>query len=107
MTRRQQSQVPKRAGPRRPHEGLLRLVVGRGTAPGAPGARGAQRDDEGWTTLGTFVIEFQQRRSDPTQHRTLAHHMESAEDSRWQDIVTGALLSWMLGRLIRDADDER
>ena len=59
-------------------------------------------DEDGWETIGTFVIEFQRARDlHPTAHRSLAHHMESAETSQWLGIVTGPLLSWMLGRLVR------
>jgi hypothetical protein len=106
MSRPKRTRAPSGADkPRRPAS-PLRLVAGRLAADSATGER--DNDDSGWLTLGTFVIEFQQRQAGRgTQQRTLAHHMESAEDSRWQEIVTGALLSWMLGRLIRDSGSER
>ncbi len=73
----------------------------------SPGHAGSVSNDSAeWETLGTFVIEFQQR----TGHRghearrTLAHHMESGESSEWKGIVDEALLSWMLGRLFRSDD---
>lgn len=64
-------------------------------------------DHDDWETLGTFVIEFQQRDSghdDTVQRRTLAHHMESGETSEWQTLVKDALLSWILGCLFKHTD---
>ena len=66
-----------------------------------------QGDDGGWETMATFVIEFQRATGPQTSaHRSLAHHMESAETSQWLGIVTGPLLSWMLGRLVRGDESD-
>ena len=66
-----------------------------------------ESSDPTWRVLATFVVEFREGAGDQDLVcQSVAHHMESGETSQWDGIVSGPLLSWMLGRLVRSRDLE-
>lgn len=94
---------------------LIRLARDRSPPSSDPGASFPSSDppkkDDDWETVATFVVEFERRKSPSSKcqadRRTRAHHMQSGETSVWYEYVTDVLLSWMLGRFVRDEGHPR
>lgn len=81
---------------------------------GSGRGQGGPFRNNGWSPVASFVVEFQERRTDDqTEQRTLVHHMESAEEQTliheieeaavaktWPGLESRQLCEWMMKRLV-------
>jgi hypothetical protein len=59
-----------------------------------------ESERDGWKTMATFVVVFEERENDDqTVFRTKAHHMEADETEVWDMIEKDALSQWMISQL--------